>query len=318
MRFALSTSQQNTTWERLLPVWRELDDIDVFESGWVFDHFYPIFSDPTGPCLEGWMVMAALAQATKRVRVGNLVTGMVYRHPTILANMAATLDITSGGRLELGLGAAWNEEEIDAYGLELGTLTQRFDRFEEGLQVIIGMLTQETTTFSGRYYDVTDARCNPKPVQQPHPPICIGGSGERRTIPIAARYAQHLNLGVPDVETFKHKREVLEQRCADIGRDPAEVTLSVLSSTATRGWTRSRWRTGSRPTTRSAAAWPSSRSRATIRSGSSLWPTRCARSADGQPGARPASWSSSSSFSRPALAARAVASVAARSTTAAT
>jgi len=228
MRFALSTSQQNTTWDKLLPVWQAVDDIDVFESGWVFDHFYPIYSDPTGPCLEGWMVMAALAQATKRIRVGNLVTGMVYRHPTILANMAATLDITSGGRLELGIGAAWNEEEIDAYGLELGTLTQRFDRFEEGLQVIIGMLTQETTTFSGRYYDVTDARCNPKPVQQPHPPICIGGSGERRTIPIAARYAQHLNLGVPDVETFKHKREVLEQRCADIGRDPAEVTLSVL------------------------------------------------------------------------------------------
>jgi F420-dependent oxidoreductase-like protein len=228
MRFALSTSQQNTTWEKMLSVWREVDDIDLFESGWVFDHFYPIFSDSTGPCLEGWMVMAALAQATERIRVGNLVTGMVYRHPAILANMAATLDITSGGRLELGIGAAWNEEEINAYGLELGTLRQRFDRFEEGLQVIIGMLTQETTTFSGTYFNVTDARCNPKPVQRPHPPICIGGSGERRTIPIAARYAQHLNLGAPDVETFKHKRDVLQQRCADIGRDPEEITLSVL------------------------------------------------------------------------------------------
>lgn len=228
MRFALSTSQQNTTWEGMLSVWQEADDIDLFESGWVFDHFYPIFSDPTGPCLEGWMVMAALAQATRRIRVGNLVTGMVYRHPAILANMAATLDITSGGRLELGIGAAWNEEEIDAYGLELGTLTERFDRFEEGLQVIVGLLTQETTTVSGTYFTVTDARCEPKPIQRPHPPICIGGSGERRTIPIAARYAQHLNLGAPDLETFTRKRDVLHQRCADIGRDPEEITLSVL------------------------------------------------------------------------------------------
>lgn len=228
MRFALSTSQQNTTWEGMLSVWQEADDIDVFESGWVFDHFYPIFSDPTGPCLEGWTVMAALAQATRRIRVGNLVTGMVYRHPAILANMAATLDITSGGRLELGIGAAWNEEEIDAYGLELGTLTERFDRFEEGLQVIVGLLTQETTTVSGTYFTVTDARCEPKPIQRPHPPICIGGSGERRTIPIAARYAQHLNLGAPDLETFTRKRDVLHQRCADIGRDPEEITLSVL------------------------------------------------------------------------------------------
>lgn len=228
MRFALSTSQQNTTWEGMLSVWQEADDIEVFESGWVFDHFYPIFSDPTGPCLEGWMVMAALAQATRRIRVGNLVTGMVYRHPAILANMAATLDITSGGRLELGIGAAWNEEEIDAYGLELGTLTERFDRFEEGLQVIVGLLTQETTTVAGTYFTVTDARCEPKPIQRPHPPICIGGTGERRTIPIAARYAQHLNLGAPDLETFTRKRDVLHQRCADIGRDPEEITLSVL------------------------------------------------------------------------------------------
>ncbi|MET0144245.1 MAG: LLM class F420-dependent oxidoreductase [Ilumatobacteraceae bacterium] len=228
MRFALSTSQQNTTWDALLSVWRAADDIDVFESGWVFDHFYPIFSDSTGPCLEGWTVMAALAQATERLRVGNLVTGMVYRHPAILANMAATLDIVSGGRLELGIGAAWNEEEIDAYGMELGTLTERFDRFEEGLQVIVGLLTQETTSLAGSYFTLTDARCEPKPVQRPHPPICIGGSGERRTIPIAARYAQHLNLGAPDVATFQHKRDVLHARCADIGRNPGEITLSTL------------------------------------------------------------------------------------------
>ena len=124
MRFAFKTAQQNTTWADMLAVWREADDIDVFESGWVFDHFYPIFSDSTGPCLEGWTALTALAQATTRLRLGALVTGIHYRHPAVLANMAATIDIISGGRLELGIGAGWNEEESGAYGIELGTLAR--------------------------------------------------------------------------------------------------------------------------------------------------------------------------------------------------
>ena len=132
MRFAFKTSPQNTTWADMLAVWRAADDIDVFESGWTFDHFYPIFTDdPSGPCLEGWVTLTALAQATTRLRLGVLVTGIHYRHPAVLANMAATLDIVSGGRLELGIGAGWNEEESGAYGIELGTLTERFDRFDE-------------------------------------------------------------------------------------------------------------------------------------------------------------------------------------------
>ena len=195
MRFGLSTAPQNTTWDDVLALWRAADDIDVFESAWTFDHFYPIFSDSTGPCLEGWTTLAALAQATTRLRAGVMVTGMVYRHPAVLANMAVTLDILSQGRLELGIGAAWNEEECDAYGIELGTLTERFDRFAEGLEVMHGLLTQETTTFHGRYYSVTDARCEPKSVQEPHPPIVIGGTGERRTIPLVARWADHWNAG---------------------------------------------------------------------------------------------------------------------------
>ena len=111
MRFAFKTSPQNTTWADMLAVWQAADDIDLFESGWTFDHFYPIFTDPTGPCLEGWVTLTALAQATTRLRLGVLVTGILYRHPAVLANMAATLDIVSGGRLELGIGAGWNEEE---------------------------------------------------------------------------------------------------------------------------------------------------------------------------------------------------------------
>ncbi|HVN50816.1 MAG TPA: LLM class flavin-dependent oxidoreductase, partial [Acidimicrobiales bacterium] len=120
MRFAIKTSPQHTTWPDMLAVWRAADDIDLFESGWTFDHFYPIFTeDPSGPCLEGWVTLAALAQATTRLRVGVLVTGMPYRHPAVLANMAATIDVISGGRLELGLGAGWNTDEANAYGIDL-------------------------------------------------------------------------------------------------------------------------------------------------------------------------------------------------------
>ena len=120
MRFAFKTSPQNTTWGDMLAVWKAADDIELFESGWTFDHFYPIFSDSTGPCLEGWVTLTALAQATRRLRLGTLVTGIHYRHPAVLANMATTLDIVSGGRLEIGIGAGWNEEESGAYGVELG------------------------------------------------------------------------------------------------------------------------------------------------------------------------------------------------------
>ncbi len=227
MRFAFKTSPQHTTWDDMLEVWRAADAIDVFESGWTFDHFYPIRGDHTGPCMEGWITLTALAQATRRVRLGTLVTGVHYRHPAILANMAATLDIVSGGRLELGIGAGWNEEESGAYGIALGTPGERSDRFEEACEIITGLLSpQQTTTFRGSYYQVTDARCNPKPVQQPHPPVCIGGSGERRTLRTAARFAQHWNFVGGTPEQFSHKRDVLYQHCADIGRDPAEILLS--------------------------------------------------------------------------------------------
>jgi F420-dependent oxidoreductase-like protein len=227
MRFGFKTSPQDTTWPDMLAVWKEADGIEVFESGWTFDHFYPIFSDPTGPCMEGWITMTALAQATSRLRVGCLVTGIVYRHPAVLANMAATLDIVSGGRLELGIGAAWNELECDAYGIELGSLKQRFDRFDEACEVVVSLLTKETTTFDGAYYRLREARCEPKPLQQPHPPICIGGGGEKRTLRAVARWAQHWDVPTGDLQQFLHKRDVLHQHCADIGRDPSEITTST-------------------------------------------------------------------------------------------
>ena len=232
MLFGIKTSQQDTNWADMLAVWTAADDIDVFTSAWNFDHFYPIFSDSTGECLEGWTTLAALAQATKRLRVGCMVTGIVYRHPAVLASMASSLDIISGGRLELGIGAGWNEEECDAYGINLGTLTERFDRFAEACEVIKGLLTRELTSFEGRYFTLDEARNNPPGVQKPHPPICIGGKGERRTLPLVARYADHWNCPVwncpvSEVDEFRAKRDVLHEACAAIGRDPAEIMTSV-------------------------------------------------------------------------------------------
>ncbi|MGH9126578.1 MAG: TIGR03560 family F420-dependent LLM class oxidoreductase [Acidimicrobiales bacterium] len=227
MRFAFKTAPQHTTWADMLAVWQEADQIDLFESGWTFDHFYPIFSDSTGPCLEGWTATTALAQATRRLRLGVLVTGMVYRHPAVLANMAATVDVISGGRLELGVGAGWNEEECQAYGIELGTMRERFDRFDEALQVVIALLSNTESDFAGRYYSLTAARCEPKAIQRPYPPICIGGTGEQRTLRSVARYAQHWNYPGGPVGEWKAKRDVLAQRCAEIGRDVGEIRTST-------------------------------------------------------------------------------------------
>ena len=227
MRFAFSTSPQRTTWEWIREVWKRADDLAVFESGWTFDHLYPLFGDSTEDCLEGWITLTALLSETSRLRGGVLVSGMVYRHPGVLANMASTLDITSGGRLELGIGAGWNEEECAAFGIDLGSMSERFDRFEEGLEVLRGLLTDDRTSFSGRYYQLDGAMNNPKPIQRPLP-LCIGGQGKRRTLPLAARYAHHWNYSGTDTAGFIECRDVLHRSCADIGRDASEITCSAI------------------------------------------------------------------------------------------
>src|SRR5437879_6524195 len=227
MRFGIKTAPQHTSYKDMLAVWQAADEIPLFESAWTFDHFYPIFSDWKGPCMEAWITTTGLAQATKRIRVGVMVTGNVYRHPAVLANMAASLDIVSNGRLEFGFGAGWNQQECDAYGIDLPPLKERFDRFDEAIEVIDGLLTQEETTFDGRYYKLTAARCEPKPVQRPRPPFVIGGTGERRTLRAVARWGDHWNFPDGGVEVFNAKKEVLAKHCADIGRDPAEITTST-------------------------------------------------------------------------------------------
>jgi F420-dependent oxidoreductase-like protein len=227
MKFGIKTRPEHTTWAQLRDVWVAADDIDVFDSAWSWDHFYPLTGDLDGPNLEAWTSLGALAQATRRIRVGVQVTGMIYRHPAVLANMAATVDIISEGRLDIGLGAGWNQLECDAYGIALPPLKERFDRFDEGVQVVIGLLSQEHTDFDGRYYTLTHARSEPKPVQQPHPPITIGGRGPRRTLLAAARWAQQWNAITQSVEEWQGLKAVLLEHCAAVGRDPAEIECSV-------------------------------------------------------------------------------------------
>ena len=229
MRYAISTAPQRCSWDWLLEVWKKADEIELFESGWTFDHFYPLFGDSTEDCLEGWISLTALLQETKRIRGGVLVTGMLYRHPAVLANMASTLDITSNGRLELGIGAGWNEEECEAYGIELGSMQERFDRFEEGIEVITQLLKQDRSTFKGNWYSLQDAMNNPKGPQNPLP-ICIGGGGLRRTIPAVAKYAHHWNYGTQtmSLEDFKMRHNVFLKACEKEGRDPDDILISTM------------------------------------------------------------------------------------------
>jgi F420-dependent oxidoreductase-like protein len=227
-RFAVKTPTHHTTWERMLEVWTAADEIDLYESAWNFDHFYPIRGDTDGPCLEAWVTLTALAQATNRIHIGTMVNGMHFRHPAVTASMASSLDIVSGGRLELGLGAGWNQVEADAYGMELGTVDERMTRFEEGTEVIHLLLTEERTDFSGHFYTLTDARNEPKPLQSPRPPIVIGGRGEKRTLRLVARFAAMWDalFTEDDAGEWRRLREVMWAHCQDVGRDPAEISCS--------------------------------------------------------------------------------------------
>jgi F420-dependent oxidoreductase-like protein len=227
-RYAIKTATHHTSWEHMLEVWKAADRLPVFESAWNFDHFYPIRGDSDGPCLEAWVTLSALAQATERIRVGTMVNGMHFRHPAVTASMASSLDIVSGGRFELGLGAGWYEVETDAYGIPLGSVGERMTRFEEGTEVIHSLLTEEWTDFDGDFYHLRQARNEPKPIQDPRPPIVIGGRGEKRTLRLVARFASMWDalFAEDEPEEWQRLRDVLHAHCEDVGRDPAEITTS--------------------------------------------------------------------------------------------
>lgn len=227
LSFGIKTAPQHTTYEAMLEVWKAADAIPVFEHAWLFDHFAPIHSDVNGPCLEGWTLLAAYAAQTSRIRVGLMVTGNTYRHPAVLAKIAATTDIVSGGRLDLGIGAGWNEYEHRSMGIPLYEPAERIRRLGEACEIMKRLFTQHLTDFDGRYYQLSEARCEPKPVQKPYPPFVIGGGGEQLTLRVVARHANIWNhVGGPP-EVLTHKLGVLREHCATIGRDPNEIQVSV-------------------------------------------------------------------------------------------
>jgi len=223
VKFAVWPSM-NDPWAETLAIARHAE-----ATGWdgvyYADHFMPNDADVSAPVGECWTTLAALAAAVPRIRIGPLVTGNTYRHPAVLAKMAATVDIISGGRLVLGLGAGWQENEHRAYGIEFSTVGGRLSRLEEACHIITSLFANRRTTFAGRYYQLTDAPLEPKPVQSPVP-LLIGGGGEQRTLRIAARYASEWNVwGSPEV--LARKGQILNRYCEELGRDPRTIRRSA-------------------------------------------------------------------------------------------
>ena len=201
-----------------------------FDSFWVMDHFHqiPFVGKPEEPMLESWTTISVLAGMTTKIKLGTLMTGIIYRHPSILAKIGATLDVLSKGRLFMGIGAAWNEEESSAYGIPFPSAKERFLRLEEAIQIIRKMWTEEpSASFNGQYYQIKNAFCNPKPIQKPSPPIMVGGSGERQTLRIVAKYADACNL-FGSAETVKRKLSILKEHCRNVGRDYDSILKTKL------------------------------------------------------------------------------------------
>jgi F420-dependent oxidoreductase-like protein len=226
MKFGLHIGQQNISMEEMRRLWRWADTAG-FDWVDVWDHFYEApYENGNGSCFEATTCMAAIACETTNLRIGVLVLGMNYRHPAILANALTTIDHLSGGRLEIGLGAGWHAQEYAAYGIPFLPIGQRMDVLEEGVQVVRLLTTEDRANFSGKYFSLTNAACNPKPVQK-RPRIWIGGNGEKRTLRIAARHADGWNTPYPSPEEFVRLSGVLDSWCDKEGRDPATIERNV-------------------------------------------------------------------------------------------
>jgi F420-dependent oxidoreductase-like protein len=227
MRFGLDMAQHRLEWDDLLGQVRFAEEA-AFDGAWIFDHFQPLYGQGPGPCMEAWTLLAALAASTERIRLGALVTGMTYRHPSVLAAEVVTVDQVSQGRLEFGIGAGWFEPEHRELGIELPPVGERVDRFEEGLQVIVDLLTTDDATFEGEHFQLRGATIRPRPVQQPHPPVWIGASGPRM-LGIVARLADVWHtFGSPAEVARLSKR--LDEKMAQVGRDPSEVARAASLS----------------------------------------------------------------------------------------
>jgi F420-dependent oxidoreductase-like protein len=224
LRIGLKLIQQSHAIGVQREVWITADQ-GGFDHIWAFDHLQALGPDPTLPILDGWTVLAAMAEVTHRARIGLNVTGNLYRHPGLLAKIATTVDHLSAGRLEFGIGAAWNEPEFAMMGLPCPPPADRIRMLDEACHVVKALWTEARPTFAGRYYAIAEAVAEPKPVQKPHPPIWIGGSGPRRTLRVAARHADVWNaLRSTDPATSS---AILDEHCAKIGRDPGTIRRSV-------------------------------------------------------------------------------------------
>jgi F420-dependent oxidoreductase-like protein len=197
----------------------------------VMDHFYQIqgVGPETDPMLEGWTTLGGLAARTKKVRLATMVTGVTYRNPAMLAKMVTTLDVMSGGRAVLGLGAAWNEDEHRGYGFDFPPIRERMDRLDEALTICHAMFTEERPSFTGKYYRIDRALNVPRPIQKGGPKVLVGGGGEQRTLKIAAKHADMTHWFPLGFDVLKHKNEVLEQHCAAIGRDPSTIERTMAT-----------------------------------------------------------------------------------------
>jgi F420-dependent oxidoreductase-like protein len=225
IRFGVHAGPQHTTYADYVQLWREVEAMG-YDWASVFDHFIPIQSDPLGPCFEGPTLLAAMGAQTSRLRCGILVAGNTYRHPAVLANIAATLDHIAGGRLEWGMGAGWWEMEHQQYHIPLHTPGRRIRMLGEAAKIQKLLWTEPRATFAGRYYQLTDALCEPKPVQDPLP-LWIGGLGEQLTLRVVAESADGWNAFFMPLEDYRHKLDVLAEHCAAVGRDPGDIRKSV-------------------------------------------------------------------------------------------
>lgn len=224
MRFGLDVAQHQQAWGGILERARFAEDAG-FDGCWVFDHFKALYGDPRGPCLEGWSLLAGLAAGTSRIRLGALVTGVTYRHPSILAAQAVTVDHISGGRLELGIGAAWFEREHVELGIDFPGVRERGERLDEAVQVIRAVMTGEPASFQGNHYRLRNAVYRPRPIQQPTPPIWVGAGGERTMLPIVARRADVWHGFGPAAE-MRRKSLIIDRHAEAAGRDPSEIGRS--------------------------------------------------------------------------------------------
>ncbi|TME14543.1 MAG: LLM class F420-dependent oxidoreductase [Chloroflexi bacterium] len=220
-------AQEGLTWERWFRLAERVESLGL-DSLWRSDHFFSLSGHHDRPALECWTSLTALAQRSQRIRFGPLVSPMTFRHPALLARMAAAVDGLSDGRLVLGVGAGWNDSEHAAFGITLPALKERFDRLEEGIAVIKALWSGGTVDFDGRYYPLRGASALPRPIQKPAPPLLIGGDGELRLLRIVAQHADEWNSHAPGPDVYRAKRARLEEHCRAVGRDPNAIHRSWM------------------------------------------------------------------------------------------